>query len=93
MQHDLGEYQDIINRFVDGQLGVAEFQSGYLRMFKQDSTIRADAEYEILNDLFRAVDAYCDNPAFRLPFSFDEEQLRAEARKALQALGSLRGSA
>jgi hypothetical protein len=65
----LGEYQDIINRFVDGQVGVVEFESGYLRVFKQESTIRADAEYEILNDLFHAVDADCDNPVPVIPVS------------------------
>ena len=93
MQHDLAEYQDLISRFVSGRFGVAEFETGYLRMFKEDSTIWPDAEYEILNDLFSAVDAYCENPALRQPISLDEEQLRAEARDALRALASLRGSA
>jgi len=93
VQHDLAEYQDIINRFVSGRLGVAEFETGYLRMFKEDSTLWPDAEYEILNDLFGAVDAYCEDPALRQPFSLDEEQLRAEARDALRALAALRSSA
>lgn len=92
MQHDLAEYQDLINRFVGGRLGVAEFETIYLRMFKEDSTKRPEAEYEILNDLFSAVDAYCGNPAFRQPFSLNEEQLRAEAQSASRALASLNGS-
>ena len=93
MQHGLAEYQDYINRFVSGRLGVDEFETGYLRMFKEDSTIWPDAEYQILNDLFSAVDAYCENPALRQPFSLNEEQLRMEAQRALRALASLRGSA
>lgn len=90
MQHDLAEYQDLIDRFVGCRLGVAGFESGYLRMFKEDSTMWPATEYEILNDLFSAVDAYCDDPALRQPISLDEEQLRAEAQKALRALASLR---
>lgn len=91
-QYDLAEYQDLINRFVDGRLGVAEFEAGYLRMFKEDSTIWPNAEYDILNDLFSAVDAYCEDPALRQPCSLDEEQLRREAEGAMRSLASLSGS-
>ena len=34
-------------------------------MFKEDPTIRPSQEYEILNALFAAADAFCGNP--RLP--------------------------
>ena len=93
VRHNLVEYQDIINRFVSGRLGVSEFEMRYLRMFKEDSTLWPSAEYEILNGLFSAVDAYCENPDLRQPFSLDEEQLRAEAQAALRALALLEGSA
>jgi hypothetical protein len=58
VQHDSAEYQDLINRSVSGRLGVAEFETGYLRMFKEDSILWPDAEHEILNYPFSAVDTY-----------------------------------
>jgi len=89
MGTNLADYQKVIRGFVNGDLGVREFESLYLRMFKEDSAIRPDAEYEILNNLFSAVDTYCENTALRQPFSLDEQQLRSEANAAFQALAAL----
>ena len=90
-QHDSTEYLQVINLFLSGGMKTADFERRYLQMFKDDSTIRPDEEYEVLNALFSAVDAYCGDAALRDAYSLDEQQLRAEAQSASRSLTGLLG--
>src|SRR5262249_2521414 len=82
----LSEYKDLIRLFVNRLIPVADFERRYLRMFKDDPAIRSENEYEILNRLFGDIDAFSADPELRSERGLDEEQLRAEADAALDAL-------
>jgi len=72
----LNDYQSLLEAFVERRLLASDFESTYLRMFKDDSAFRPTAEYEILNGLFAAVDAYCDDSSIFKPGMLDEDGLR-----------------
>jgi hypothetical protein len=82
-QHTLSDYVQLIDSFVHGEISALEFERVYLQMYKEDPTIRPEAEYDILDRLFFGVDAFCADSASRSIHDIDEEQLRAEARTAL----------
>jgi hypothetical protein len=87
MNHQgLSGYKDLIQLFISRAISASEFERSYLRMFKDDPTIRPEFEYEILNGLFGEVDAFSPGPALRLEGSLNEEQLRSAAESALKAL-------
>ena len=88
MTHDLSEYIKVVRRFVDRTISADEFERRYLRMFKDDVSIRPEAEYEVLNRLFTDVDVYSPNPQLRGTDGLDEEQLRDSACAALVALSA-----
>ena len=82
---ELSEYKDLIQLFVNRRISVSEFERTYLRMFKDDPTIRPEREYEILNGRFRDLDAFSAEPELRSAGGLDEEQLRSAANSALMA--------
>ena len=82
----LSEYRDLIQDFANRRISVGDFERRYLRMFKDDPTIRSEDEYEILNQLFGDVDAFSPDPKLRSADGLDEEQLRAAAERTLSAL-------
>ena len=86
--HILSEYAELIKMFVNRNLSAKDFEQRYLRMFKEDSTIRPEREYEVLNRLFSDVDVFSADPALRSKDGLDEEQLRSSAESALVLLGS-----
>ncbi len=90
VSRNLSEYRDLIQEFVNRRITVGEFERGYLRMFKDDATIRSEGEYEILNQLFGDVDAFSSDADLRSADGLDEEQLRAAANGALIALSAIR---
>ena len=85
----LSDYLTLLEAFLDRRLAVADFERMYLRMFKDDPTLRPSEEYEILNALFASTDAFCDDPSITVSGTLDEDGLRAEARAALDALHRL----
>jgi hypothetical protein len=85
----LSEYLRLLEEFLSHRLAATDFERMYLRMFKDDSTIRSGQEYEILNALFAGADAFCDDPSIAATGALDEEGFRAEARAALEALHRL----
>jgi hypothetical protein len=88
-QHTLADYIQLIDSFVRGQISGLEFEQAYLQMFREETTIRPEPEYDILDGLFFGVDAFCADPDLRSADDIDEEQLRAEARTALGRLRAL----
>jgi hypothetical protein len=79
----LSDYMDLIRRYLNEIVSAEEFERLYLRMFKDDPTIRPSAGYDVLNGLFWDVDAFCADPEFRSAADLDEAALRTRARHAL----------
>ncbi|HUF52362.1 MAG TPA: colicin immunity domain-containing protein [Dehalococcoidia bacterium] len=71
-------------------MSASEFESEFLRIFKENKQSRPEREYQILDRLFAEVDAYVGDLPIDDPSSeIDEDQLRQEARAALEALEAL----
>ncbi len=87
---EISVYTHLIEEFLNETLSPVAFETAYLDTFKKDQGSHPEAEYEILNDLFGNVDAFCADPSLRGPRHLDEDQLRTEAQKALSALRRLR---
>jgi hypothetical protein len=87
--HDLEPYVDLIRSFLTNQIKSASFEREYLQRFKNDLTRWNPDEYEVLNDLFGDVDAFCSDPDLRSPGDLDEEQLRESAQGAMEKLSVL----
>ena len=71
------------------ELSSLTFEREYLDMFKNDETESVGEEYEVLNELFSDVDAFCADPELRDSDDLDEEQLRQRAGIALEKLSAL----
>jgi hypothetical protein len=82
----LADYIKLIRAFLSNEIDVLTFERQYLEMFKSDETMRGDSRYEVLNNLFGAVDAFCADESLRGEYSIDEEQLREECREAIGKL-------
>lgn len=87
--HDLTPYVRLIESFLNSQISPLTFEREYLNMFKNDATGWSGAEYDVLNDLFGDVDAFCADPKLRGPDDLDEDQLKQRARTALEKLLAL----
>ncbi|WP_370656184.1 colicin immunity domain-containing protein [Paracoccus wurundjeri] len=70
----------------DQKIPADEFENSYMRMFKNESQLFSDSEFNILNDLFFDVDSYCSNLDLKDNDDIDEEELLARAKNALVAL-------
>jgi hypothetical protein len=85
----LTEYIQLIQLFINPAISAGEFERRYLRMFKDDPTIRPEAEYDVLNRLFSDLDVYLPDPGLRSAGGLDEEQLRSTAAAAFGVLVEL----
>ncbi len=83
---DEAPYIAMIQAFLDGQTSVDEFETTYLRAFKDDPTNWPENLYRILNEIFLDLDAYYPDPTIRDENGIDETELRARAGVALAAL-------
>jgi hypothetical protein len=86
-------YRLLLRRFLSGEITGHEFERLYLDKFKSEDTIWSSEIYEILNELFHDVDAFCDDPAIRNADDLSESQLRQRAKIADEELEvlSMRG--
>jgi hypothetical protein len=92
------KYRNLIYEFMNGDISAADFQTRYMRMFKQDDDIELGEEFDILEYLFTSADGYVEDPearsylrekypAFRAAGQgLNEDELRAEAREAYRQL-------
>lgn len=76
-------YIDLIFKFVSGKMSGIEFETEYLRKFKNEQLVFGDDVYNILNELFSDVDCYCSDPTIIDSEDIDECLLRSRAEKAL----------
>ena len=86
MKAPIANYVNIINEFLNGHLSATEFEARYLAMFKNDSSIRPEEEYNALNRLFSDIDMFCADPALSTNHNLDENQLRVAARNTLKTI-------
>ena len=84
--HPLKKYTDLLKMFTSHQITASEFEREYLALFKNDATIRPEAEFLVLDELFANVDALCLDPEIRDENDLSEDQLRQKAKKALEKL-------
>ena len=61
----------------------------YADMFKNEKREFPQDVYDVLNELFCDVDAYCGDPELRDDEDLDDEQLLNCAKKALEILNSI----
>jgi hypothetical protein len=73
---------ELIKSYIDGEITSSQFETAYLKLFKEEKRIPPADIYEILNKLFTDVDAFCADPKLRNAFSLDERQLLECARSA-----------
>ena len=81
----------MIEMFLAGSNGAIVFQRQFFDEWgRRGRRMLTDAEYQILIDLFWAAEDFVADPELRdSPEDLDEDQLRAEATRALQALRAL----
>ncbi len=78
----LEHYISLITQFVSGEITASQFEASYLEMTRE---LPEDA-YDVLNDLFSNVDAYCGDPELRDDDDLDDEELLNSAKQALKKL-------
>ena len=86
---DTSAYIQLIDSFIAGRISPEEFESKYLKLFKEEKRMPPVQVYEVLNKLFTDVDAYCGDPSLRNQYSLDENELRECASRAYWALKAL----
>ena len=82
----LDDYRSAMRAFLADEITATEFERRYIDLFGDDTTLRPEETFRVLNDLFFAVDAFCPDPGLREADDLDEAQLQARVRAALAAL-------
>lgn len=82
----LEHYISLITQFVTGKIMASQFEASYLEMFKNETRELPEDAYDVLNDLFSNVDAYCGDPELRDDDDLDDEELLNSAKQALKKL-------
>ncbi|MEU7141331.1 colicin immunity domain-containing protein [Nocardia sp. NPDC046473] len=76
----LAKYEDIIRRFISGDISAPKFESEYLSAFKSKETHLRPNDFHLLDSLFADVDDYVSDPQLRADAGgLDDEQLRQRA--------------
>lgn len=83
------KYLNLIRPYTDGQKSASEFMHKYLYEFKHEDITTSDVEFETLNNLFFAAEAYCDDPELRGKHDIGKKQLLKEAAYARRELEEL----
>lgn len=84
-------YITLLKKFVTRKITADEFERRFLELYKAETTLMSEKEFQILDKLFGAVDAYCSDPELIEDplFDIDENGLRLSAQEALDELGEL----
>lgn len=85
----LNPYMNLLQCFGQKEITAVEFEKKYLELYKNDPTDWSEGEFEILDGLFGAVDAFCSDPDLREEDDLDEVQLRGACRNAWMNLRDL----
>lgn len=82
----VARYILLLTQFVAGEITAAQFEFSYLEMFKDEKEEFPEDVYDVLNNLFSDVDAFCGDPSIRDEEDLDEEGLIASVKEALKKL-------
>ncbi len=80
------KYILLITQFVLDEITASQFEMLYLEMFKDEMDGLPEDIYDVLNNLFSDIDAYCGDPDLRDGEDLDDKELLASAKKALKRL-------
>ncbi len=87
----ISKYKRLLESFLDQQISVAEFETAYLKAVKTDPADISDKLYQILQELFWAVDSY--SPECQVwtetAFMISEQKLRQVTRQTLSKLNDI----
>lgn len=90
------DYGRLLHGFLAGASSAEDFQRVYIDRFKNERRELDDALFEILDELFGNVDAFCADPDLlaalvvaKPGFYLDEQALRDKVAQASQRLASL----
>ncbi len=84
----LTAYIDLIKKFLENSIDAQQFEVRFLDRFKKESTVFPNDKFEILDELFAAIDAFCPDPELCDDNDLNEEQLRIKAAESLARLTS-----
>ncbi|AFU02902.1 colicin immunity domain-containing protein [Nocardia brasiliensis] len=80
-------YEDILRRFISGEIDAPTFESEYLTTFKSEKTRFGPPVFDLLDALFADVDDYVADAQLRAEAGgLDDEQLRQRASATYRRL-------
>jgi len=79
-------YVTNIKQFVDGEISASQFEESYSNIFKNHENLLPENVFEILNELFLDIDAYCSDPELMEEDDIDDQELMRRAELALERL-------
>jgi len=82
----INSYLQLIKLFLDDAITAKEFESQYSDKFLNEVVEIGGNEFKILDALFAAVDAYCEDESIRSEGDLDEKGLHDEAKNAYEIL-------
>lgn len=83
---NISTYLSLIQNFLQKEITVAQFEEKYMELFKADPCVSPRLIYEVLNELFLDVEAYCPDQSLRNKYSIDENVLRERTEIAYRKL-------
>ncbi|WP_139993290.1 colicin immunity domain-containing protein [Kurthia sp. Dielmo] len=88
---NVNKYKKLIVDFLEERMSANEFQTQYLKKFKEGNDCMDESLFEILNGVFESADCYWHEclPGQETPFEISEQQLRYEVHDALIKLNKL----
>lgn len=88
---DLAPYLTILEQYLSGAIDDRQFEFSYTTMFRDDASLRSNAEVEILNSIFGDVDQHM-NMHLMMAGRGSDPQLREKADRAYRQLKELVGA-
>lgn len=85
----LNQYRELIYMYIHGALGSSEFSDQLIDKFKNEKIELPSADFEILDRLFCAADAFTTDPeliASKPGYYVDDDQLMRLAKEAIETL-------
>lgn len=78
MRPELTPYIELMYRFCERKITASEFEEKFLTLYKNDPTNWSSVEFQALEEVFGAVDAFCADDELRDEDDLDEEQLLSQ---------------
>lgn len=82
------KYIELITDFLKSGMGALDFESVFLRMFKNETEPLSGEVYDILDSFFADVDMFTSDESLKEEGDLDEAQLRESAKKTLYLLNT-----